>query len=837
MFDNGKDWIFQGMKSCCRWILLSGLICLHVWGCGSGGGADESAGQSGFILSGTISAPADVVIDSDVNDSNETYLPNDTFAEAQLISNPVFVAGYIHSASDPDDYFKVILNDGDRILLSVGHEARVDLSLSLYDSDRILESAVDTAGAVATLTASGTGIYYIQVKAIEGGSNYILSIAPAIDTEDDTMSIDADFVPGQAIVRFIDDPQPERSRQISADRAAAFGMAVAAGGADREHLLSFDAVHGAKAVFDALGIEGDPHRRLTPDDDMRRRKQDTLEVIRALRRRPDVHSAEPNFIVSHYATIPDDPEYPRQWHFPLINLPDAWEITTGSRDNVVAVIDTGVLMAHPDLRGRLTDDGYDFVSDPLMSNDGDGIDPDPNDPGDGDRNLKSSFHGTHVAGTIGAASNNRIGVAGVNWETRIMPIRVLGAGGSGTLYDVLQGLRYAAGEPNDSGTLPSRPADIINLSLGTSAHSPATQDLFTQIRNKGIIVIAAAGNENSSAPEYPAGYTGVLAVSAVNCDRIRAAYSNYGPHIDLAAPGGDLTPLNDSGAPALVWSTGGDDSSGTIRFTYTAYGGTSMAAPHVAGVVALMKALYPALSPAELDVLIQDGAITNDMGTAGRDDDYGWGLIDAYKAVTAAQALSAALPTLKVTPGTLYFSTNTDSASLTTDIIGSGALAVTGVSVDAAWLDVAFKSIDAKGLGEYTVAVDRAAGDLPEGIHSAAITFSTHPPKAIKVPVYLHVGAAKGPNAGLQYVVLENLDTGTIQIDQIRPERGFYHYRFSSVSQGRYRIYAGSDRDSDGRLDNVGESFGAYRALDRMVTIIADRHQYGLDFVSDLHLP
>jgi serine protease len=831
MFGNGEDWNIQGMQCVCRQLLLAGFMGLLLWGCG-GGGATEDPGQFGrYTLSGTISAPADVVIDSDVNDPNETYLSNDTFAEAQLISNPVFVAGYVHSASDADDYFKVILNNGDRIMLSLDHEARADLSVSLYDSDRILESTVETSDPAATLNASRTGIYFIHVKAIHGGSNYILAIAPQIGVADDTLSVEADFVPGQAIVRF-------KALHLSDDRVAALGMAMAAGGAQREHLLCFDTMHGAKAVFGALGIGDDPYRRQAGDGDLLVQKRDTLEVIRALRRLPDVHSAEPNFIVRHYATIPDDTLYPRQWHLPLINLPDAWDITTGSRDIVVAVIDTGVLMAHPDLQGRLTEDGYDFVSDPLMSNDGDGIDPDPNDPGDGDwSHGGSSFHGTHVAGTIAATGNNRIGVAGVGWQTRVMPVRVLGSGGSGTLYDVLQGVRYAAGEPNDSGTLPFRPADIINLSLGTSAYSPATQDLFTQIRNKGIIVIAAAGNENSSAPEYPAGYTGVWAISAVNLDRIRAAYSNYGPHIDLAAPGGDLTPVGDGGAPALVWSTGGDDSSGTTRFTYTAYGGTSMAAPHVSGVVALMKALYPALSPIELDTLLEDGAITNDMGDAGRDDDYGWGLIDAYKAVTAVQALSAALPALKVTPETLYFSADTDSAALTIDAIGNGVIAVTAVLVDVPWLDVAVTNIDADGLGVYTVAVDRTAGDLTEGIHSAAITFSTRPAQAIKVPVHLHVGAAKGHNGGLQYVVLENLDTGAVQIRQIRSESGFYHYAFSGVGQGRYRVFAGSDRDNDGRLDNVGESFGAYPASDRMVTITADSHQYGLDFGSDLHLP
>jgi serine protease len=224
-----------------------------------------------------------------------------------------------------------------------------------------------------------------------------------------------------------------------------------------------------------------------------------LRVIKQLRLRPDVISAEPNYIVRHSAT-PDDTYYPRQWHYPMINLPQAWDITAGSSEVVVAVVDTGVLMGHPDLQGQLTDNGYDFISDPAFSRDGTGgIDPDPDDPGDGSSPGASSFHGTHTAGTIAAATNNSRGVAAVGWNTRVMPIRVLGRGG-GTLYDLLQGVRYAAGLPNDAGIILPRPADIINMSLGGGSYSQAAQDVFDQVRAKGIILIAAAGNEATREP-------------------------------------------------------------------------------------------------------------------------------------------------------------------------------------------------------------------------------------------------------------------------------------------------------------------------------------------------
>ena len=731
-------------------------LALLFAGCGGGGGGDSNPEQAGpepspltFTLSGIIQAPDNALIDRDVNDPLATYASNDNFIDAQELPNPVILGGYVNLpgtgpdgrsliSGDESDFFRVSLIAGQIITLFIAaNPTLVDLDLYLYDDLEIQIDAAMGTGSQESLVAPADGDYFIEVRALASSSlasasNYNLTIGQSTSADlTESLRLSDEFVSGEVIVRFEDDDPSSRVLRSAADRAQLLGMQTKAGAPGRGMLLRFDEGAGPQETFRALGIrQTESHRSIHRTAEPRiQRKADTLHIIKSLRRRADVRYAQPNYIRKSLA-IPNDPQYPRQWHYPLINLPQSWDVTTGSNTVIVAVIDTGVLLNHPDLENRLTSDGYDFISDPARALDGDGIDPDPDDPGDGSPG-RSSFHGTHVSGTIAAETNNIIGVAGVTWSTRIMPLRAIGQGG-GTDFDILQAVRYAAGLDNDSGTLPAQKADIINLSLGGGSFSPVAQELFTEIRGEGITVVAAAGNSASNTPFYPAAYEGVLSVSAVDIKKDPAQYSNFGTTIDLAAPGGDNTAdINVDGFPDGVLSTCGTDPTGVIEFVYCFFQGTSMAAPHVAGVVALMKAIYPALTPEELDILLANGLITEDLGPAGRDDQFGHGLIDAFGALVEAQNLAGGgvVPlTLIVTPAALNFGPQS-TASLRVEKAGGNPgdqLLVNAVTADVPWLNITEENVDADKLGTYTVIVDR--NQLTPGIYTATITVDADSP-------------------------------------------------------------------------------------------------------------
>jgi serine protease len=816
-------------------IMLLGAIFV---GCGGG---SSSSSPSTYTVSGRIQAPDSAVIDSDVNDPAAQDIPNNDFGESQSLPNPAIVGGYVNTpgkgyegrsfaSGDPSDFFVADLTRGQTIELFVAEQG-ADLDLVLYDDNQVEVDETVGPSAVESLIVPGDGRYFIEVRSVDSASNYNLTIGiTSLSTADRCLRLSDEFVPYEAIVRFAD-------AQGAAAVASALGMGGPAGAAGREVLLRYAGDGEKQTVLRALGVTADDTEMQFADPQMPD-KLDTLRIVGALRKRADVRYAEPNYIRRAFV-VPDDAQYARQWNYPLINLPQAWEVTTGENTVIVAVVDTGVLLNHPDLAGRLVP-GYDFISDPLMALDGDGIDPNPDDPGD-ESPGGSTFHGTHVAGTIAAATNNAIGVAGVTWQTQLMPVRALGRGGAGTVYDILQAVRYAAGLENDSGTLPGQKADIINLSLGGGGFSQTEQDVYTQVYQSGTIIVAAAGNQSTDLPTYPAGYADVVAVSAVDLDGEITWYSNFGPTIDVAAPGGDSSrDLNADGFPDGVLSTCGDDSSGSIRFVYCFLQGTSMAAPHVAGVAALLKAVYPALTPEEFDVLLAAGSITEDLGTTGRDNFYGNGLIDALAAVAEGQQLAggAALPPIILAkPAALnLIATGSRTATLTISNGGDDpeALTIDSLTSDAPWMTVAPDDVNDHNLGTYTVTIDLT--DLEVGAYSAAITVQAVEANvdALTVPVNLQVvGAVVGGNAGFQYVLLVDPDSLEVKAQDAVAFNGTgYDYRFTGVAAGTYKIFAGTDSNNDGLIGDPGEAFGAYLTVDQPVSIHISQDTANLDFTT-----
>jgi len=561
-----------------------------------------------------------------------------------------------------------------------------------------------------------------------------------------------------------------------------------------------------------------------------------LIALKTLANDPGVEFAEPNYLRQPFA-IPNDPFYSSQWHYPLINLPAAWDLETGSANVIVAVIDTGILAGHPDFQGRIVD-GFDFVSDPENAADGNGIDADPNDPSDGGQ--QSIFHGTHVAGTIGAASNNNLGVAGVAWNIRLMPLRACGILGC-SVFDQIEAMRYAAGLSNSSGAVANPPADVINLSLGGPGFSAAGQAAVDAVRAAGVIVVAAAGNEASSEPLYPASHNGVVSVSAVGPNRTRAPYSSFGAAIDVAAPGGDLAAdLNGDGYADGVLSAHADDSSTPLDYEYLFLSGTSMAAPHVAGVAALMKSANASLTPALFDQLLAQGELTDDIGAPGRDDLYGHGLIDAHKAVSAALTVAGMQPPdnplLTATPRSLNFGSAATAIELELSNSGTGLLQVKSVTTDQFWAQATPLNTDGNGLGTYLVTVDRAA--LADGVYTATISVTSNI-NAADITVIMTLGdVALGGDVGALYVVLVDPATGqTVTGSQANFATGNYQFEFPGVPAGAYRIVAGTDNDNDGFICDDGEACGEFITRDQPVVVEVDRNLADLDFLVNYEPP
>lgn len=310
----------------------------------------------------------------------------------------------------------------------------------------------------------------------------------------------------------------------------------------------------------------------------------TDELLQYFRQNENVEYAEP-----HYIFLPNevnDTYYQNyQWNLPAVGTEAGWNITRGSKNVKIAVVDSGVDLDHPDLSGRLVD-GYNALN--------------PKAPPEDDNG-----HGTHVAGIIAADSNNGKGVAGITWFNPIIPVKVMNAKGQGGSFDIAQGLHWAV----DHG------ANVINLSLGNYQACSVMEDAINYALKKDVVVISAAGNDNTSQPSYPAAFPGVLGVAAVDYNGNRAGFSNFGDYVDVAAPGVDIA-------------------STYVNGKYASLSGTSMAAPHVTALAGLIRSINPDLKSNEVLDLITHN--TQKGRQTVPNPYYGNGIIDNGNALQSA---------------------------------------------------------------------------------------------------------------------------------------------------------------------------------------------------------
>ncbi|SHH82758.1 S8 family peptidase [Streptomyces sp. 3214.6] len=367
-------------------------------------------------------------------------------------------------------------------------------------------------------------------------------------------------------------------------------------------------------------------------------KADVADVVARYQADPQVAYVVPDRLNKPKAD-PNDTEYAKQWDLfestAGMNVPGAWATSTGT-GVTVAVIDTGYV-AHSDLAANIVG-GYDFIADTAVSVDGDGRDSNPADPGDyyaanecgsGIPASNSSWHGTHVAGTIAAVTNNNKGVAGLAYGAKISPVRVLGKCG-GYDSDIIDAITWASGGSVSGVPANSNVAKVINMSLGgDGACTSATQSAITAAVNRGTTVVVAAGNENDNVANHsPGNCNNVISVAATNRTGAKASYSNYGSLVDISAPGGQTS----TGTANGILSTLNAGTKTPSSESYAYYQGTSMATPHIAGLVALMKSANSSLTPAQIETAIKNNARALPGSCSGG---CGAGLADAARTVQA----------------------------------------------------------------------------------------------------------------------------------------------------------------------------------------------------------
>ena len=789
--------------------------------------APLDASVAGFFVSGRVTIDGEITLDSDTNNPSNPFFKNNVDGNydpnteiAQEIDNPASVHGYVNKpgaglpgttfeSGDEDDFFVVNALAGQRFNLSIGDYQQGDLDFYLWNEDLQIVASSEGIGPQETITVPEDGTYYLNVYAWSGASNYI------VDSEFTNLpSSSSPLRFGEVIVtlKSANAESVEVLREKVTDLAERYGVTIQSKGTASIQLLK--STSDSKQLMHTLSH---PKLKSLTSAELVNNSL-TSHLVKLLHADPNVQTAQPNYMYFPTATT-NDPLLADMWHLDQIKVARAWDVTFGDPGVIVAVIDSGVLKEHPELSEN-SSSGYDFISWPENS-DGDGIDPDPEDamPPIDRCDGGTFYHGAHVAGTVAAAGNNGEGIAGVAFDVSLMHLRALDGGCGGSTYDIAQAVRYAIGVENDSGHVPDNPADIINMSLGGGPQDDYMQRTLSEAASRGIILVGSSGNSGNSSVSFPARYDSVLAVGATNREGQVTGYSNKGPNLALVAPGGGM-----SGG---VWSLHKDE----MGYSYTQGQGTSMAAPHAAGVFALMKSVHPNLNHQRLKTYLEFELITDNIGISGFDAESGWGLINADKALDVAMADadgSLRLPArIVLSSSQIYLGENLTDVDITVTNPGELALEVTQVEVESlvppvtsAWLEVTENhetdATDTPGfVGNWRFVVDRAG--LPTGFHVATIVFSAideegqQLSRSLKLILKVAKDAAGG-NVGLVNVQLINSDNNETLWSTASTASDAYEFRLGVTEGGDYRIEVSSDVDNGGFICGVGDFCGALEA-------------------------
>ncbi|WP_191965195.1 S8 family serine peptidase [Marinobacter halotolerans] len=838
------------------------VLGLSLSGCGGSGGEVESPAR--IALSGIIEIEAGTRVDADNADA---LISRSRLTGAQRLPAEFILAGYVSDTQQPGDYspgssrFQYFPDTVDEFVSPL--KSGLELTLQSFatslgtasDLQIIVESPGGSVVANETAPADGTPISFSLTSEQEG--DYTITVT-ALDTPPMLYSLTSSR-PETSGTTAYDWPEHEFVQDEAIVSLSQSGKA----GALTTALSSSALMVPGRQIAPGLWTVRRPNvaamgSNLFPEQ--------TLEWIRRLRQDPGVQHASPNYKVQALSPV-SEPLYTsnnlgQQWHYSLINGPTAWQLAPGGGAGVkVAVMDTGLFGQpgdwHGDLNVNVSNDltDTDFVSSEFDNDSGpSGPDSNPSDPGN---TVGSSvFHGTHVAGTVSAVVNSR-GGGGVAFGSTLLPVRVLGEGGTGSSADLLAALQWILG-PAGGGPR----ADVVNLSLGGLPFIQSLQDVINLGSDKGIIYVAAAGNSATDVPSYPAAFNNVLSVSAVDGAGALASYSNFGNWIDLAAPGGDAgRDGNGDGQGDLVSSTSAAVVDGQLQAVYRGLQGTSMAAPHVSGVIALMKEARATEGSGEmLDFdQVRGYLISGDLtqascdGGCSRTNQLGYGVLDAAKAVQKVLS-GEATELLTSSAAVVNLATESDlavSQSLELAPLGDYTITIDSLEASDPWFSVDPATGPSPATKTSPVQLELTlnpesleAGASSRGTLLVGYTTQSGMSKTLNIPVIgQRITDQQARDAGRHFVLLVEPEPDPVSNEFITVgqavatvDQGRYQFEFvpddgqepqflNEIPPGDYILVAGTDLDNDGLICHSGEACAEYPVSGLRQTISVQENQ------------
>lgn len=822
---------------------------------------DENPSLESFTVSGELTANDALQVDSDVNDPFTVSFDNNTLQTAQLISNPAVVKGFVtatptgfvgdrfETTADILDIFSITAFESQSILLEIADfnstdPSSIDLDIGLFDqSGALLEVSLSVANSFESIVIPADGNYFIAVNGFSGTSNYTLTISTEFSTGsfDSQISV-GDIRPDQLSLA----GQPTNADNVSFLSQMGQNVALQRRGRNRTTSITLDPYAPSTASIFANqrtgGAVGGATRKtlmsMQAAGPATGRAGTTLDVASMLETIKVMNSKEGDDIfmpVDYRSTLQDAGSDPvpsalAQWNLHnigWIEAQDQLQNVAFQKSPVLAVIDSGFFVDHPDLAGVFIDQ-RDFV--PAFF-DGDGLVADASD----DVRITDdpschSFHGTHVSTTAVAPQNN-VGITGVAPGIALIGIKVghnLGPQ-CGILGDIGNAILYAAGLPNSSGSVPPTPADVINLSLGGRLQDPQVVAAIERAVAEGVIVVAAAGNDGAPVRSFPAANDNVIAVAATDLLNQRSPFSSFYAEVDIAAPGGDLRfdrngDGRGDGIVAGIASINGSE----FQASYSAYQGTSMASPTVAAGIALMKGIEPSLTQVDIERLLAAGELTVDIETPGFDNETGFGLMSMPKMIESAVQFTGGgnvadtATVVTSTPASIEFGASLNNIAINLVQLGSendvSVVSITGsdsLRLADGTFPVSFAAPDSdNGFGTYSFAIDRGA--LEEGSFSGSLTFNLSNETTYTVPVSAVNQLIDGrANSAAVFFIIERLVSDDVfepLEEQFFTPEGIGQQAVTSpeLPEGTYRMVYGTDTDNDFLICDEGELCGTF---------------------------